>query len=118
MQERKKCLLSFLGREKALGLDEIRMKSREKQVLLHKKQRDNRDSIEKRKQKAYKKVHEDPTFWRIRFSTQCGNFRIFVNTHILHEINVVDFRSAKFAISTHLKAMNFDFCKFFAHFEG
>ena len=52
-----KCLLSFLGREKALGLDEIRMKSREKQVLLHKKQRDNRDSIEKRKQKAYKKVH-------------------------------------------------------------
>ena len=41
----------------ALGLDEIRMKSREKQVLLHKKQRDNRDSIEKRKQKAYKKVH-------------------------------------------------------------
>ena len=70
MQERKKCLLSFLGREKALGLDEIRMKSREKQVLLHKKQRDNRDSIEKRKQKAYKKVHEDPTFWKIRFSTQ------------------------------------------------
>ena len=51
MQERKKCLLSFLGREKALGLDEIRMKSREKQVLLHKKQRDNRDSIEKESSK-------------------------------------------------------------------
>ena len=65
--ERKKCLLSFFGREKALGLDEIRMKSREKQVLLHKKQRDNRDSIEKESSKPTRRYANTPLFGKSAF---------------------------------------------------
>ena len=43
---------------------------------------------------------------------QCGNFMIFHITQILREINFRDSRSAKSAILTHLKALNFDFHEF------
>ena len=39
-------------------------------------------------------------------------FHDFSITQILREINFGDFRGAKFAISTHLEALNFDFHEF------
>ena len=39
-------------------------------------------------------------------------FHDFSITHILREISFQDSRSAKSAISTHLEALNFDFCEF------
>ena len=44
--------------------------------------------------------------------TQCGNFMI------LREINFWDSGSAKFAISTHLKALNLDFWDFLRFFRA
>ena len=45
-------------------------------------------------------------------------FNDFPITQILRETNFGDFRSAKSAISAHLKAMNFDFLGNFAFSEG
>ena len=50
---------------------------------------------------------------KVAFATQCGNFSFF--SQILRDINVGECRSAKFAILTHLEALNFD-CYEFLHF--
>ena len=47
----------------------------------------------------------EPTVWR---------FHKFSITHILREINLLDFRSARSANSTHLEALNFNFEEYFA----
>ena len=53
----------------------------------------------------------------ICFNSQCGNYRIFLSLRFYVKLNFGDFRSAKYAILTHLEALNFDFHDFL-HFEN
>ena len=62
----------------------------------------------------FREIAKNSQKWpkRTIVNSECGNFRIIVPLRFLREINFGNSRSAKSAISTHLEALNVDFCEF------